>query len=115
MTSEQRRAPATLWLSAALFVSTLAVYWRVRSFGFVSYDDNEYVYENEFVRRGLTWDGVRWAFSGAHAGNWHPLTWISHMLDVSLFGLKPSGHHLISLLLHIANAVLLFLVLKRMT
>jgi hypothetical protein len=115
MTSEQRRAPATLLLSAALFVSTLAVYWRVRSFGFVSYDDNEYVYDNEVVRRGLTWDGVRWAFSGAHAGNWHPLTWISHMLDVSLFGVTPGPQHLVSVLIHVASSVILFIAVARMT
>jgi Flp pilus assembly protein TadD len=105
----------TPWIAAALFLTTLVVYWRAGSFGFVPYDDDEYVYHNEMVRRGLTLDGIRWAFSGVHASNWHPLTWISHMLDVSLFGVTPGPQHIVSLLIHAASAAILFLALVRMT
>src|SRR5262249_49348239 len=67
------------------------------------------------VQNGLTWDSLRWAFTTAHAYNWHPLTWLSHMADCELYGLNPAGHHLTSLLLHAANSVLVFLLLRRMT
>ncbi len=113
------RSPAqpgsTAWLAAGLSLSTLIVYWRVGTFGFVTYDDNEYVYQNAVVRRGLTFDGIRWAFSGVHSSNWHPLTWMSHMLDVSLFGVAPGPQHIVSVLIHIASTVMLFLALARMT
>jgi hypothetical protein len=115
MTPEPRRGLATLWLSAALFVSTIIVYWRVHSFGFVTYDDAEYVYQNDIVRHGLTLDGIGRAFSGVHAGNWHPLTWMSHMLDVSLFGMTPGPQHVVSVLIHATSTVLLFVALARMT
>ena len=82
---------------------------------FVSYDDNKYITENVNVRMGLSQQTLRWAFNVGYCGNWHPLTWISHMLDCRLFGLNPTGHHAVNLILHIANAVLLFLVLNRMT
>lgn len=93
----------------------LLAFWQVGSSEFINYDDNDYVTENRWVQRGLTADGIRWAFTTYHASNWHPLTWMSHMLDVQLFGLSPRGHHLTNLLLHIANSLLLFLVLHRMT
>ena len=83
--------------------------------GFVNFDDEEYVVGNAHVKAGLTWDGVRWAFTSTAAGNWHPLTWLSHMLDCELFGLNPWGHHLTSLMLHAANALLVFFVFSRMT
>jgi Flp pilus assembly protein TadD len=105
----------TPWIAAALFFSTLIVYWRASSFAFVTYDDNEYVYHNDVVSRGLTFDGIRWAFAGVHSGNWHPLTWISHMLDVSLFGVAPGPQHFISVLIHAASTVILFVALTRMT
>jgi len=98
-----------------LVLVTAAVFWQVTGHDFVSFDDDEYVYDNAHVRRGLTADNVVWAFTTTHAHNWHPLTWISHMADVGLFGLDARRHHLVSLLFHLANAVLLFLVLKRMT
>ena len=75
----------------------------------------EYVYENRHVQRGLTGEGTAWAITAYHACNWHPLTWLSHMLDCQLYGLKPGGHHLTNVLLHAAAAVLLFLALRRMT
>jgi len=114
-----RPSPAKLtvtpWIAAALFFSTLIVYWRASSFAFVTYDDNEYVYHNDVVSRGLTVDGIRWAFAGVHSGNWHPLTWISHMLDVSLFGVNAGPQHFISVFIHAASTVVLFIALTRMT
>ncbi|HVP31867.1 MAG TPA: hypothetical protein VMW35_22195 [Myxococcota bacterium] len=100
---------------ALLVLLTLAVFGRSAGHDFVDFDDPVYVYDNPVVARGLTWEGVGWAFGGIHARNWHPLTWVSHMLDCSLFGLDPAGHHAVNVLLHGANAALLFLVLRRMT
>ncbi|MFA5206322.1 MAG: hypothetical protein WC708_18145, partial [Lentisphaeria bacterium] len=82
---------------------------------FVRYDDGVYVVQNEVVVRGLTWPGLRWAFTTFTAGNWHPLTWLSHLLDASLYGLWAGGHHLTSLGLQAANGVLLFWALARLT
>ena len=98
----------------ALLAATLLVYSPSFRHGFVSFDDPVYVSENPVVGRGLTLEGVRWAF-GFHAGNWHPLTWLSHMLDVELFDLDAGKHHLVSALLHATNALLLFLALARMS
>jgi tetratricopeptide (TPR) repeat protein len=100
---------------ALLGAVTLATYWPVTHHDFVNIDDQEYVTLNPAVQAGLTWKAAACAFTTGHASNWHPLTWLSHMLDVQLFGMDPGGHHLTSLLLHAANALLLFLVLKRMT
>jgi tetratricopeptide (TPR) repeat protein len=82
---------------------------------FLYWDDSQYVTANPHVQGGLTWESIRWAFQSTRASNWHPLTWLSHMLDCQWFGLDPRGHHLSSVLLHALNAVLLFLVLQRMT
>ncbi len=100
---------------AVLVLATAAAYARVASNGFVTYDDPGYVYQNEVVARGLSLDGVAWAFRTTAQSNWHPLTWLSHMLDVQLFGLAPGAHHLMSVALHAASAVLLFLLLLRIT
>jgi Flp pilus assembly protein TadD len=100
---------------AALLLVTVAVYSPVLRHGFVEWDDPFYVTENPHVRAGLTASGVAWAFTSTQLANWHPLTWLSHMLDVSLFGLAPSGHHLTSLLLHVANTLLLYVALSRLT
>jgi tetratricopeptide (TPR) repeat protein len=103
------------WLAAVwLAVTVLMLYARTRAHGFVAYDDTVYVSENAVVARGLTWEGFRWAF-GFHAGNWHPLTWLAHMLDVELFGLDAGKHHLVNAGLHALNALLLFAALARMT
>ncbi|MGD9781538.1 MAG: tetratricopeptide repeat protein [Kiritimatiellia bacterium] len=83
--------------------------------GFVRFDDDVYVTENPQVAQGLTIAAVRWALTTGHASNWHPLAWLSHMADVELYGLNPAGHHLTNLLLHAANAILLFWALRRMT
>jgi len=98
-----------------LALSVFAVYLPVTQCDFVNYDDNEYVTNNPKVSAGLTWDGIKWAFTHSHSANWHPLTWLSHMLDCQLYGLHPAGHHLTSLLFHTANTVLLFLFLRYLT
>ena len=98
-----------------LVAAVWLVFGQTRQYGFVNYDDDVYVYRNPVVARGLTRDGVAWAFAGGHADNWHPLTWLSHMLDAQLFGLAPAGHHVTSVLLHALAAALLFLVLHAMT
>jgi cytochrome c-type biogenesis protein CcmH/NrfG len=104
-------------IMALLAAATIAVFWQVSWNGFVNLDDPAYVTHNPMVREGLTWAGVRWAFGDLHgeATYWHPVTWLSHMLDCQLFGLNPTGHHLTSLFLHTLNTVLLFAVLRRMT
>jgi tetratricopeptide (TPR) repeat protein len=98
-----------------LCVATLATFWPVVRCDFINFDDPIYVVENPAVQAGLTWKAVAWAFTTDRAGNWHPLAWLSHMLDVQLFGLNPGGHHLTSLLLHAANTLLLFFLLKQIT
>ena len=98
-----------------LVFATVVAYSSVLQCDFVNLDDPTYVVGNPAVRGGLTGAGVRWALTSTEAGVWHPATWLSHMLDVQVFGLNPAGHHLTSLVLHAANAVLLFLVLRTMT
>jgi protein O-mannosyl-transferase len=98
-----------------LAAMTFAVFGQTLWHEFVNFDDREYVYENPVVARGLTLKGIVWAFTQAHAANWHPLTWLSHMLDCQLYGLNPGGHHLTNVLLHTATVILLFLVLRQMT
>ena len=98
-----------------LLVSTLLVFWQVRNFDFVGYDDGEYVSENQHILDGLTSDGLIWAFTTGHAANWHPVTWLSLMLDCQLFGKDPGRIHLVNVILHLANTLLLFAVLKKMT
>ncbi len=93
----------------------MAVFWGALRCDFVNYDDPAYVTSNPDTLHGLTSAGVVWAFETGAASNWHPLTWLSHMADIQFYGLKPAGHHLTSLLLHAANAVLLFLILNAMT
>jgi len=94
---------------------TFLAYLPVKDNGFINYDDEEYVTANKNVQGGLTFRSLQWAFVAMEVGNWHPLTWLSHMVDYDLFGPSPAGHHLTSLLLHIFNSLLLFLVLNRMT
>ena len=110
---EKVRRPGVLCLLLA--VTTLAVFLPVRRHGYVNYDDSDYVTANTHVQSGLKWENVVWAFKSGHASNWHPLTWISHMLDLQIFGEKPGAQHLVSVGFHIANALLLFLLLRRMT
>jgi len=102
-----------LALAFALVLAVLALYARVGGFEFIYCDDDVYVFENLTVRQGLSGHGLHWAFLQAHAANWHPLTWLSHMLDVQLFGLAAGPHHLVNAGLHAANAALVFLLLLR--
>ena len=102
-------------LSAALVALTITVFWNVIELPFISYDDPEYVTQNHQVRGGLTLKSVGWAITSTQAANWFPLTWISHMVDVSIFGLNPGGHHAMNLALHCLNVVLLFLLFSRLT
>ena len=98
-----------------LVISTLAVYWQVQDHEFVNYDDDVYITENGHVHVGLTGESIVWAFTTSYASNWHPMTWLSHMLDYELYGDLPKGHLLTNVLLHITNALLLFMVLFRLT
>jgi Flp pilus assembly protein TadD len=111
--TQKRRQTWLICLGLALAV--LAAYAPVWRAGFITYDDPAYVTANPPVQDGLSWAGFIWAFTTGHAGNWHPLTWISHMLDFQLYGMNPAGHHLTSVALHLANSILLFLLLRRMT
>jgi Flp pilus assembly protein TadD len=107
--------PPVLWISLGLVAANVVVYAAVRNHGFVNFDDPRYVSENAAITGGLTWRGMVWAFTTGHQSNWHPLTWLSHMLDLELYGMNPGGHHVTNLFLHIVNTLLLFGVLYRMT
>ena len=111
-TTDNRRLLA---VCALLCGATLAAFWGVRQCGFINFDDLEYVVENDHVTSGLNFANIAWAFTAGYAGNWHPLTWISHMADAQFFGLDAAAHHTTNLLLHTANALLLLLLLRRMT
>lgn len=104
-----------VWIGLALGLATLAVYGQVLTHQFINFDDDTYIWANSVVSAGLTAKGFEWAFTTFHSANWHPLTWLSHMLDSQLFGLHAGGHLLVNALLHAANAVLLFLFLNRVT
>ncbi len=98
-----------VWLLAALLgLVTLGVYWRVMRYDFINFDDPLYVTKNPQVQGGLSWDDVKWAFTTMHAANWHPLTWLSLMLDCQFFGLNAGADHLVNVLLHTADVLLLF-------
>ncbi len=98
-----------------LILTTFAVFYQVHSFKFVSLDDGEYLYENPNIQSGITLKAIKWAFTTDYAYMYHPLTWLSHILDWQLFGPDAGGHHFTSLVFHIANTLLLFIVLKQMT
>ncbi|RJP85058.1 MAG: tetratricopeptide repeat protein [Desulfobacteraceae bacterium] len=98
-----------------LILSSLLVYGQVRNFDFVHFDDATYVSQNTEIQQGLTVDSIIWAFTTFHAANWHPVTWVSHMLDYQLFGLNSGMHHMTSVFLHIANSLLLFFIFRKMT
>src|ERR1700756_3890310 len=98
-----------------LALGTLLPYWQVVHFDFTNFDDPDYVTNNPQVQQGLGLKSLVWAFTTGHASNWHPLTWLSHMLDCQLYGLHPGGHHLTNVVLHTANTIVLFLLLRRMT
>jgi len=103
------------WICLLLTITTLFAYYPVRNYKFIDYDDDLYVTDNLHVQNGLKIDGIVWAFTSTHTANWHPLTWLSHMLDRQLYGMNPGGHHRTSLIFHIVNTLLLFLVFKQMS
>src|SRR5215469_14015192 len=105
----------TVVICVLLSLTTLAAYWPVFHNDFIELDVGKYITENPYILGGVTWQNVKWAFQSGYASNWHPLTWISHMIDVQFFGFNPTGHHSVNLLFHILNSLLLFLVLRRMT
>ena len=104
-----------LSICLGLAVAILIVYWQVSHHEYVSFDDGLYVVDNPMVRAGITVEGIHWAFGFTDIAYWHPLTWLSHMLDCQLFGLDAGKHHLTNLLFHLANSLLLFFVGLRMT
>jgi protein O-mannosyl-transferase len=101
--------------ATAIALMTAAIYSAVGSFDFNNFDDPDYVARNDTVQRGLTFQGIRWAFTTTFMGNWHPLTWLSHMLDCQFFGVNPGAHHWVSVFIHVCNSVLLLWVLYRYT
>ena len=117
MAKELSSKTRTILVCALLSAVTLAVYWPVVHHDFVNYDDNCYLVQNRQIQAGLTWHGLVWGFGRLHGDGtyWHPLTWVSHMVDCQLFGLKPAGHHLVNLLFHTLNSILVFLLFKRLT
>jgi Flp pilus assembly protein TadD len=102
-------------IALLLAATTFALYLPVAWFSFVVYDDSLYVTDQPIVQAGVTWAGVKWAFVTMAASNWHPLTWLSHMIDCGVFGLNPAGPHLVNALFHAANVALLFTLLRRLT
>lgn len=109
----QENKQAAIIVALALLV--VAIYWQAVGFEFINFDDNIYVYENSFVTGGLSMQSVYWAFTHFHSANWHPLTWISHQLDVTLFGLNAGSHHATSIILHVVNTVIAFAVFNKLT
>lgn len=104
-----------LSICVALALGVVLLYLPVRNFDFVNYDDPGYIITHDLVKQGMTWEGVKYAFTGVHLSNWHPLTTLSHMATVQFFGLDAGWHHLVNVLIHALNAGLLFVVLFRIT
>jgi Flp pilus assembly protein TadD len=100
-----------IFLVAASFIA----FGRITGNNFINFDDGIYISENNYIKSGINLESIKWAFTSSHATNWHPLTWLSHMLDWQLFGANAAGHHLVNLLLHIGSAILLFLFLNKTT
>jgi len=116
VSADKAKSAVPKWtVCLCLALVTAAIYAPVRHYEFVNLDDNQYVTEQPQVLRGLSFAGVRWAFTSLHFCNWHPLTTLSHMLDCELWGLNAGGHHLTNVFFHVANTVLLFLVLQGMS
>jgi len=117
-TQQKNLIPVLICL--ALAIITVITFWSLKECGFTNFDDQGYVYENAYVQSGLNWNSIGQAFSFSSelvelSGHWHPVTWLSFMLDYQIFGLKPQGFHLINLLFHVMNTILLFLIFHRMT
>jgi hypothetical protein len=110
-----RQADRIFLICLILVTSTITAYWPVVTFIFVNYADPDYVTSNSHMLGGLNWRGVVWAFHSSFTYNWHSVTWLSHRLDVEMFGLSAGAAHLVNFLLHTANVLLLFLVLRRLS
>ena len=105
---EDRKKAHSIFFCLGLSFLVLAIYWQVLDHEFINFDDNVYISDNKEVKHGLNLDGLSWALTTSYASNWHPVTWLSHMLDHQLFGLNAGFHHLMSVLFHLINAILLF-------
>ena len=115
MTDDKKDYRIVLFVALCLILCVVVIYIKVQNFDFVGYDDELYVTENLHVQKGVSLKGIKWAFTTFHSANWHPLTWISHMLDCELYEMNPAGHHWTNIELHIANTLLLFFILFKMT
>jgi hypothetical protein len=115
MTTRFNKRQILFLIIAAIVAMTVLSYAPIVHNGFVNYDDNQYVFNNPNVKGGITQRSIIWAFTNLNISYWHPLTWLSHMLDCEIYGLRPLGHHITSILIHIINSVLLFLLLSKMT
>jgi tetratricopeptide (TPR) repeat protein len=104
-----------MWMAAGLVAAIALIYANVSTYRFINFDDDAYILNNPPVRAGLTAEGIAWAFTSIRHFYWQPLTWLSHMLDCQIYGLNPGGHHVTSVIIHAANAVLLLLLLWRLT
>jgi protein O-mannosyl-transferase len=113
--SSAARSRFDVWVVLALIAVNVVVFANLRKSDFINFDDPQYVSENPDISSGLTAQAVHWAFTTGRASNWHPLTWLSHMIDIQLWGLNAGAHHLTNLFFHILNTILLFALLKRMT
>jgi len=98
-----------------LALGTAVLYWPITQHPFILYDDEQYVTANPHITSGLNWTNTVWAFKSGEAANWHPLTWLSHQADCSLFGLNAGAHHFVNLLFHVTNSLLLFVFLRGAT
>ena len=114
---ETDEANKTLKVAICIFlmVATFCIYSQIQDHEFIDFDDDKYITDNLNVRAGLTIESIKWAFTPSHTSYWHPMTWLSHMLDYQLYGLDPKGHYLTNLFLHISSVLILFIVLLRMT
>ncbi|MEO5802757.1 MAG: tetratricopeptide repeat protein [Verrucomicrobiota bacterium] len=114
-TNNAKTFPSKWVICLVLVFSIFALFYQVVDYDFVNYDDSGYVGDNVHVQNGLTRDGIIWAFTTGHMSNWHPLTWLSHMLDMEIFGPKPGAQHFTNILFHALNSLLVFLVFEKMT
>ena len=106
---------AELIVFSVLILLVLVIYAQTVGFAFINLDDNLYVFDNPTIQKGLNWDNVKWAFSDFRIANWHPLTMLSHALDVQIFGLNPGGHHATNIVFHLINSILAFVIFRKMT
>jgi len=114
-TADLKKTHVKALVCLVLAAGTFILYWPITHDGFTNFDDDGYITGNPHVTGGVTWPAIVWAFKSGYAANWHPLTWISHMIDCQFYGLNPAGHHLTNIILHTANTLLLFILLNMMT